>query len=71
MKRKNVLLYLLIIPLLVLHEDFWTRHDPSLIFGIPAGMFYHVTYCLVTAGLMAVLVKWAWPFSDTASEEQS
>ena len=71
MNGKKYFLYLLLVPLLALHEDFWTRNDASLVLGLPAGMFYHVVYCLATAAVMAVLVKWAWPFPETGSEDQS
>jgi hypothetical protein len=54
---------LLILALYLLHQDFWwwTSARP-LVFGVlPIGLFYHVAYTLVTAVVLAVLVRRAWP----------
>jgi hypothetical protein len=54
---------LLVVLLYVLHQDFWfwnTAHP--LVFGVfPIGLAYHVGYVLATAGLLAWLVRTAWP----------
>ena len=49
--------------LYLLHDDFWFRYDPRPILGLPAGLAYHLGYCLVAAALMALLVRAAWPVS--------
>ena len=51
--------------LYLLHTDLWLWDDGRLWLGLPAGLTYHVLYCLATAGLMALLVRYAWP-SDLA-----
>jgi hypothetical protein len=53
----------LVFVLYVLHQDFWFwRSAHPIVFGIfPIGLFYHVAYMLVTAGLLWVLVQRAWP----------
>ena len=55
------LLYLALVVLLALHQDFWGWHDASFVLGLPSGLTYHLFYCLVAAGLMALLVRFAWP----------
>ena len=53
----------LVLALFVLHQDvwFWNRATP-LVFGIfPIGLFYHVAYTAVTAGVLFLLVRHAWP----------
>jgi len=58
--------------LYLLHNDLWLWRDGSLLFGLPIGLTYHVLYCLATAVLMALMVRWAWPAQldgDTADEE--
>lgn len=45
----------------LLHDDFWLRDDTRTIAGLPAGLAYHVGYCLFVAVLMALLVRHAWP----------
>lgn len=60
-KATRTLLYIALFVLFLLHNDFWLWEDASLIFGLPAGLAYHALYCLVAAGLMALLVNLAWP----------
>jgi hypothetical protein len=54
---------LLVLGLYLLHQDFWFWRTPSpVVFGVfPIGLFYHVAYMLVTAGLLWVLVRRCWP----------
>ena len=63
------LLYAALGVLYLLHNDLWLWHDGSLVLGLPAGLTYHVLYCLATAVLMALLVRWAWP-SDLAAQAE-
>lgn len=47
----------------LLHQDvwFWETARP-LVFGfLPIGLFYHAAYSAAAAGLMALLVRYAWP----------
>ena len=56
-------LALTVVALYALHQDvwFWNRAQP-LVFGfLPIGLFYHLLYSVVVAGLMALLVRYAWP----------
>ena len=55
------LIYLLVFVLYVLHNDLWLWDDPTLIAGLPVGLFYHVGFCVAAAGLMVLLVNYAWP----------
>jgi hypothetical protein len=45
----------------VLHNDFWQWDDPTLVWGLPVGLTYHIVYCLVATLLMWLLVRFAWP----------
>ncbi len=56
-------LCLLIALLVVLHQDFWnwTRAAPLAFGFLPLGLTYHVVYALACAGLMGLLVRFAWP----------
>ena len=49
--------------LYILHQDFWfwRRADPLILGFIPVGLFYHACYTVVTALVMWLLVKRAWP----------
>ncbi len=55
------LLYAGLFLLFVLHNDLWLWDDPRRVLGLPVGLTYHVGFCLVTAVLLWVLVRRAWP----------
>lgn len=54
---------LLVLGLYLLHQDvwFWNTATPVVFGVLPIGLFYHVAYTVVTAVVMAVLVKRCWP----------
>jgi len=59
----RVALFVLIVAVYVLHQDFWNgRKTDPMIFGfLPVGLAYHAAYSIAAAALMAVLVKTVWP----------
>ncbi len=60
---KKTLLALAVVALYVLHQDFWNwRQARPLVFGfVPVGLFYHAMFSAACAGLMWLLVRFAWP----------
>jgi hypothetical protein len=62
-------LYSALAILYLAHNDPWLRDDARVVLGLPVGLAYHVAYALVAAGLMALLVRFAWP-RDLASESE-
>ncbi len=57
------MLALAVAALYVLHQDvwFWDTARP-LVFGfLPIGLFYHAAYSVAVAGLMVLLIRFAWP----------
>lgn len=60
---KKTLLALAVAALYVLHQDFWNwREARPLVFGfVPVGLFYHGLFSVACAGLMWLLVRFAWP----------
>jgi hypothetical protein len=58
---KKLLLYFALVALYLLHNDLWLWNDPRLVFGLPAGLAYHVGFCVVTSVVLALLVIHAWP----------
>lgn len=60
---KRALLLIIVGALYVLHQDFWFwRTARPLAFGfIPIGLIYHACYTVVTALVMWLLVRHAWP----------
>ena len=56
------LVYVVVLVMAVLHQDFWLWDDPSLWFGfVPAGLAYHVFFSIAAAVIWALVVKYAWP----------
>lgn len=60
---KNGLLFLLVLAVYALHQDFWFwRSAKPLLFGVlPAGLWYHAGYTLAAALLMWLLSRVVWP----------
>ncbi len=59
---KKIFLTALVLAGFFLHQDFWNWDNGDLLFGfLPVGLAYHAAYSIAAAGLMAVLVKFAWP----------
>jgi hypothetical protein len=60
---KKWLLTSLAIAVYLLHQDYWNwkKIEPLLFGFLPIGLAYHAAYSLVAAGLMALLVRFAWP----------
>ncbi|MBS1791517.1 MAG: hypothetical protein JST85_27660 [Acidobacteria bacterium] len=70
---KQFLLVVMIVALYLLHQDFWFWNSAMpLVFGfLPIGLFYHVMYTLVVAGLMWLLVQVSWPSHLEAEQDHS
>jgi len=60
---RKVLLFVIVLALYVLHQDFWNwRTAYPLVFGfIPIGLFYQAAFSVAAALVMWLLVKLAWP----------
>lgn len=60
---KRTILVLCVAALYVLHQDVWNwRAARPFVFGfIPVGLFYHAMFSVAAAGLMWLLVTYAWP----------
>lgn len=66
------LLVLLVLGMVVLHQDFWQWTDKRLVFGfLPVGLAYHAAYSIAAAILMALVVHFAWPHRLEADLEAS
>lgn len=48
-------LYALLVVAFLLHNDLWLWDDARRFAGLPAGLLYHVLFCLAVAVLMAVV----------------
>jgi len=59
---KKLLLFLMVVLVYVLHQDYWNWKNAELIFGfLPMGLAYHAGFSILASIMMAVLVAVAWP----------
>ena len=70
---KRALLVLAVAVLYVLHQDNWYWKAPRpLVFGfLPVGLAYHAAFSIAAAGVLWLLVRYAWPqhLEDAAEED--
>ncbi len=53
---------LLWLAMMALRQDFWNWTDPALVLGfLPVGLVFQGAYSLLAAGVLALLVRYAWP----------
>lgn len=58
---------LLVLMLLVLHQDNWFWEDDRLVFGfLPIGLFYHACISLAAALVWFIATRIAWPVETIA-----
>ena len=61
MNKKTLIAGFLVL-LFFLHQDFWLRDNPALIFGfLPATLAYHMFWTVAAAFGWWCLVRFAWP----------
>ena len=53
-------LYLLVLLLFILHNDFWFWGTSKIVLGIPIGLLYHILFCFAASVLMFSIVKFVW-----------
>ena len=63
MKNRFVrwILYIALVVLYLLHNDFWLWDNPKRALGLPIGLLYHIGFCAAAAILMALMVNYTWP----------
>jgi hypothetical protein len=54
-------LYAALVLLYLLHNDLWNWNDPTLVFGLPVGLVYHIGFAVATSIVLSLLVIYAWP----------
>jgi Protein of unknown function (DUF3311). len=63
-------LTVLVIVVLLLHQDVWFWRDRTLVFGfLPIGLAYHAGFSVLAAITMSVLVRFLWP-ADLEDEDE-
>ena len=62
------ILYIGLVVLFLLHNDFWLWDNPKRVIGLPIGLLYHIGYCIAAAILMMLIINHALP-SQLQDEE--
>jgi hypothetical protein len=60
-RRWATLLYAALAALYLLHNDLWLWNDSRLWLGLPAGLVYHIGFCLAVSAVLGLLVVYVWP----------
>ena len=55
------ILYIALVVLFLLHNDFWLWNNPDWVLGFPVGLLYHIGFCVAAATLMALMVNHVLP----------
>ena len=56
------IVWILVILLIVLHQDRWFWDDGTLVFGIlPVGLLYHMGLSLAASLIWFLATRYAWP----------
>ena len=60
-RRWATLLYAALAALYLLHNDLWLWNDSRLWLGLPAGLVYHIGFCIAASAVLGLMVIYAWP----------
>ncbi|MCH2201717.1 MAG: DUF3311 domain-containing protein [Fuerstiella sp.] len=59
------IIWLLILVLMILHQDFWLWSDGRLVMGfLPAGLAFHIGLTIAAAVIWWLATKLIWPTDD-------
>ncbi len=69
---RQIWVALALVPLLVLHQDFWFWDDHRLVLGfLPVGLAWHAGYTLFLSLFWWMVVRYAWPRDAEPSDGES
>jgi hypothetical protein len=60
-RRWATLLYAALAALYLLHNDLWLWNDSRLWLGLPAGLVYHIGFCIAVSVVLGLTVIFVWP----------
>lgn len=70
--RSGVVVWVLVVVLLILHQDNWFWDNPKLIFGfMPITLLYHAGISIAAGITWFIATKIAWPEFDEVAPEST
>ena len=57
----NRIVWYLVFALVIAHQDFWYWADPTVVFGMPIGLVYHIGLSIACSLVWAYVCYFAWP----------
>ena len=60
-RRWASLVYAALAALYLLHNDLWLWNDSRLWLGLPAGLVYHIGFCVAASAVLGLTVVFVWP----------
>lgn len=60
-RRWATLLYAALAALYLLHNDIWLWNDSRLWLGLPAGLVYHIGFCVAVSAVLGLTVVYVFP----------
>ncbi len=70
MSSKQWLAFGLLAAMYVFHNDWWLWGDSRIVAGLPIGLGYHVLYMIVSALVLTIVVRLAWPTHLDSEEDR-
>ena len=65
----KIVIWLLLIALVLLHQDSWYWTDGRLVFGLlPIGLFYHMVLSVAASITWLLAAKFAWPVESESPD---
>ena len=66
------IVWLLVLALVVLHQDVWNWDDQTLVLGfVPMSLFYHICISLAAGVVWFLACQFAWPQGSATSMDDS
>ena len=68
----RIAIWVLVLILLIIHQDFWFWEDGTLVFGfMPVGLFYHACISLAAGCVWFMACQYAWPEPEDEAEHEA
>lgn len=67
----RLIVWILVLLLILAHQDTWNWSDDRLVLGMPIGLTYHIGLSIATSLVWAFVCYFAWPKDLDEIDEQA